>query len=564
MITRYQLREPAPADWLKQVPELHPAIATLVYHAGIRSVDAADRFLHPTYERDQHDPFLFRDMTKAVERIIAARDRNERVLIYGDYDADGVCATVLLYDALRQNGVQQLSMYLPHRDTEGYGLNQKAIAQFIHDKIQLLITVDCGISNAGEVAYAKEHGLDVIVTDHHVEPPTLPHAAYAILNPQLKDSGYPWPMLAGVGVAFKLAQALGRTLHHPPGYEKWLLDLVAISTVTDCMPLIDENRTLVKYGLVVLNKTRRLGIQKLIAATHKTGTPVTTSTISYRIGPWINAAGRIDHANVAVKLLQSDTDAVADQHVQTLAATNTERQAQTEQMFREANEQAKQQPDQPVLAVYGEHWPLGLIGLVAGKLVSEHHKPAFVMTDNQGLVYGSGRSVPGVNLIKTVQQIDQLFERYGGHAMACGFSLKSSTPRSAFVEAFVAAAHESLSNLPSEKIVPLAAELSLADLTWQFIEQLEWLEPFGEQHPEPLFCLRHVILKDFQAVGNRGQHVRVLLGDDSGRTVKAIAFGMGKRAEQFQLGDRVSPVGTVGVNQWNGHRDIQFQIKDLL
>lgn len=564
MTKRYQLQAPPPADWSQQLPELHPTIATILYHLDVRTAEQAERFLHPTYQRDQYDPFLFKDMPKVVERLIAARDRQENVLVYGDYDADGVCAGVLLYTALKDIGVQPLNLYLPHRDTEGYGLNLKAIDQFIAQGVKLLITVDCGISNKAEVAYAAEHGIEVIVTDHHVEPPQLPTAAFAIINPQVQACGYPWPMLAGVGVAFKVAQALGRTLKLPESYEKWLLDLVAISTVTDCMPLRDENRTLLKYGLIVLNKTRRLGLQKLIAATHKPGTPVTTGTISFRIGPWLNAAGRIDHANMAVKLLLSDSDAQANDCVETLGQTNTDRQTQTERMFAEAKIEAAPQKDQPLIAVYGEHWPLGLIGLVAGKLVNEFHKPAFVMTENQGMIFGSGRSVPGVNLIKTLQGIDTLLERYGGHAMACGFTLKATTTRPVFVQTFIEAARLSLDAVPEEKIYTMAAALTIADITWELIEQLEWLEPFGEQNPEPLFSLPQVIVKDFQTVGAKDQHLRLVLADEQGKKLKAIAFGLGERAEQLKLGDRINCVGCVNVNQWNGNREIQFQIKDII
>lgn len=564
MSVRYQVQSPPPADWLAQLPELHPAVAAVLYQVGLRTPEEVERWLHPSYERDQHDPFLFTDMAKVVERILAAQTAGESVMVYGDYDADGVCASVLLYTALREIGVAPLNLYLPHRDTEGYGLNQKAIEQFVVQGVKLLITVDCGISNVAEVAYARDHGIAVIVTDHHVEPPQLPTAAYAILNPQVRACGYPWPMLAGVGVAFKLAQALGRKLDLPEAFEKWLLDLVAISTVTDCMPLRDENRTFLKYGLIVLNKTRRVGLCHLIAATHKPGTPVTTSTISFRIGPWLNAAGRIDHANVAVKVLLSDNAAEAERYVQTLAETNTERQAQTERMFAEAKDQAALQTDQPVMAVYGEHWPLGLIGLVAGKLVTEFHKPAFVMTENQGAIFGSGRSVAGVDLIKTLQQIDGLFERYGGHAMACGFTLKASITRADFVREFAQAAAQSLAAVPPEKIVAVAAELHLANVNWQLMEQLEQLEPFGEQNPEPLFSLANVTVSDYQTVGARDQHLRLVLSDSSGKKLKAIAFGMGERAQHLTLGQPVQAIGFVHINQWNGNREIQFQVKNLL
>lgn len=563
MITRYQVQPLAPADWLSQFPELHPAIASVLYRLNIRTSEAVETFLHPTYEHDQYDPFLFTDMPKVVERLIAARDRDESVLVYGDYDADGVCSTVLLYTTLQQIGVKKLGMYLPHRDTEGYGLNMAAVEKFAQDGVHLIITVDCAISNATEVTKAKQLGMDVIVTDHHVEPPQLPEDAYAIINPQVKRCNYPWPMLAGVGVAFKVAQALGRTLKLGEAFEKWLLDLVAISTITDCMPLLDENRTFVKYGLVVLNKTKRLGLQQLIAATHKPGQAVTQSSIAFRIGPWINAAGRIDHANVAVRLLLADTVEQAITDTATLEHTNSSRQALTETMFKEARLQAAEQIDQPVLFTYGEAWPLGLVGLVAGKLVSEFHKPVFVMTTNQGHVFGSGRSVVGVDLIRTLQSLNDCFLRYGGHAMACGFTLQDTLTRPDFAKMFITAVQTQLDALPTEHVITLAAELRLTDLDWNLIEQLQALEPYGEKHPEPLFQLTAVTVKDFQTVGATQKHLRLVLGDDQ-KSIKAIAFGFGQKADTLHLGDVVTLVGHVGVNEWNGHRDIQFMVEDWL
>ncbi|EKD79572.1 MAG: hypothetical protein ACD_41C00033G0003 [uncultured bacterium] len=563
MTKRYQSQPPAPHDWVQHYPELHPVVANLLYHLGLREPEAIERFLHPNYERDQHDPWLFTDMKKVVQRLIAARDHGESVLVYGDYDADGVCSSVLLYTALQQIGVAKLQLYLPHRDTEGYGLNMAAVERFHTEGVHLIITVDCGISNASEVARAADLGMDVIVTDHHVEPPILPERAYAMINPQVKRCGYPWPMLAGVGVAFKVVQALRQELKLDEGFEKWLLDLVAISTITDCMPLQDENRTLVKYGLVVLNKTKRLGLQQLIQATHKPGTAVTPSSIGYRIGPWINAAGRIDHANVAVQLLLAEQADQAQQQVETLAKTNTLRQDQTETMFQAAKLQAETQLEQPVLFTYGENWPLGLVGLVAGKLVTAFHKPAFVMTTNQGQIFGSGRSVTGVNLIKTLQSIDSCFARYGGHAMACGFSLVDTVSREQFAEQFQQAVRSQIEALPTEHVVPLAADLAITDITWDLVEQLDAMQPWGEGNPEPLFGLRTVPVKDFQTVGSTSKHLRLVLGDEA-HSIKAIAFGFGAKADTLQLGDTISLIGRIGVNEWNGHKDLQFVVEDWL
>lgn len=564
MTPRFQLGSTAPAELLNQFPELSPTILHILFQRNITTEAAIHAFLHPDYIRDQHDPFLFTDMTKAVERIIAARDRAEKVLIYGDYDADGVCASVLLYDALKQIGVHNIHIYLPHRDLEGYGLNIPAIEKFVQDKVDLMITVDCAISNAEEVAFAHQQGIDVIVTDHHVEPPQLPTAAYAIINPQVKSCGYPFAMLAGVGVAFKLAQALGRTLQLGEAFEKWLLDLVAISTITDCMPLHDENRALVHYGLVVLNKTRRLGLQQLIQATRCS--TVTTTDIGYRLGPWINAAGRIDHANMAVSLLLANTPEIATTYAQKLGETNSQRQTQTETIMRQAKRQIEQLelPLPPVLYAHEAGWPLGLVGLVAGKLVSEFHKPAFVMTQNGNEWSGSGRSVPGLNMVAILQQLDELFSHYGGHAMACGFTLKDAVPVTEFQRRFNALAQPILTQIETTPMVSLAAELHVSDITWDLITQINWLQPFGEGNPEPKFLLTDAIIKDWQLVGTQQQHLRLWLTDASGKVVKAMAFGQGKAMEQYTIGQSVQLICKLGVNRWNGNQEMQVTVLHFL
>lgn len=564
MSARLHALPTAPDEYVKQFPELHPVIAQIFYNRNIRTQAEVDAFLQPDYSRDQHDPFLFADMKKVVERIIQARDNKENVVVYGDYDADGVCSSVLLYTALKDIGVDPLKIYLPHRDTEGYGLNSKAIEQFAEDNVDLIITVDCGISNDEEVQLASDLGIDVIVTDHHVEPPQLPTAAYAIINPQVKACGYPFPMLAGVGVAFKVAQALGRTLELGEAYEKWLLDLVAISTVTDCMPLRDENRTLVKYGLIVLNKTRRMGLQHLIASTHKPGDEVTTGSIAFRIGPWINAAGRVDHANVAVDLLLVEETAIAETAVKKLDDTNRSRQALTQKMFTEANAQAKEQTDNQVLYAYAESWPLGLVGLVAGKLVSAVGKPAFVLTKNAEEISGSGRSVEGVNMISILQSMPEMFDRYGGHAMACGFTLAKGVTPEQFHAAFVEAAAPLLATITPGPVLTIDAELTLTDINWDLVEQLDQLEPFGEKNARPQFLIKEAIVKDFQAVGATNSHLRLILTDVNHKTsVKAIAFGFGDHAEKIALGTSLTAVCELSINQWNGNREIQLQIIDI-
>ena len=563
MNAQFILAPQASEEAIAQLSHLHPAVVHVLHQRGLTTPEKINSFLHPDYHADQHDPFLFQGMHTVVKRIMQAKESGEQVTIYGDYDADGVCSTALLHDALTQVGITNLNMYLPHRDTEGYGLNTKAVGLLNDQGTKLLITVDCGVSNKEEVALAVELGMDVIITDHHEEPPQLPEKALAVINPKIDSDGYPFRDLAGVGVAFKVAQALGKHLELGEAYEKWLLDLVAVSTVTDCMPLLGENRTLMRYGLIVLNKTRRVGLRSLIAATHKPDTPIDATTIGFRIGPWINAAGRMGHANVAAELLMETDPAKAEQYVVELKDTNDERRRQTESMFKEAKAQVEDDNEHPIVQVFADNWPLGLVGLVAGKLVSAFHKPAFVMTSNNGEISGSGRSVDGLNMMEVLQSLDHLFLKYGGHAMACGFTLEATVTPEQFLEEFSAAAEDIIATLNPVKEYTLACELQLADINWDLVNQLELLQPFGQENPEPMFIINNVQLTDFAAVGKTSNHLRLTIGDGGSAQVKAIGFGFGEMAEQLEVGQSISVAATIGINHWNGNSTIQLQIKHI-
>ncbi|MFA5995002.1 MAG: single-stranded-DNA-specific exonuclease RecJ [Patescibacteria group bacterium] len=565
MTMRYQLAEPAPSTLLAQLPELIPALVHVLAQRNIITEADIAAFLHPDYLQNQYDPFLFQDMPKVVQRILQARDQQQKVLVFGDYDADGVCAAVLLYSALKQIGITDLRIYLPHRDLEGYGLNEAAIKQFVQEQVQLIITVDCGISNLQEINLAKQHGIDVIITDHHVEPPQLPTSAYAIINPQIKTDHYPFAQLAGVGVAFKVVQALSKTLALGEAFEKWLLDLVAISTVTDCMPLLNENRTLVKYGLIVLNKTKRLGLKSLLQTANLDKRTVTTTDIGYRIGPWINAAGRMDHANMAVALLLADNETDALKYAKQLQDTNNQRQQQTERMFNEAKQQLQTiLTSAPVLYAQQTNWPLGLVGLVAGKLVGEYNKPAFVLTRSKEHWSGSGRSVTGFNMIKLLQSLEELFVNYGGHAMACGFTLKPEITIEQFCTRFNDLAKPILQQLDPTPTLTVAAKLNIKELNWDLINQLEQLQPYGEGNPEPCFLIEQAIIKDLQCVGTKQQHVKLWLADELGNNIKAIAFNQGEQMVDAKLNDKINIISRLGVNRWNGNQEIQITVQHIL
>ena len=385
---RWNVLAPPPSEFLENHPELPPTVATLLYHRDITTQEQIDEFLHPDYSRDVHDPFLFKDMEKTVRRLFEAIEKGEQITIHGDYDADGVSASVILTDTLKVLGAKHLDVYLPHRETDGYGLNTNTI-EHLHEKgTKVIITCDCGISNKKEVELANEKGIDVIITDHHSIPAELP-PAFAIIHPKIEGETYPYRDLAGGGVAFKLAQALLKAHHQThetlpdgqshDGFEKWLLDMVAIASVADMVPLIGESRTLTKYGLIVLNKTKRIGMQKLLlearilAEDGSMSKEIDAIMIGFRIAPRINAAGRLDHANTAYQLLATDDPTEAVDLAWQLDQSNDERRKITDEYVKEAVAQVeKDQMDNPVLFAFGKHWQTGVVGLIASRLKSKY------------------------------------------------------------------------------------------------------------------------------------------------------------------------------------------------
>lgn len=560
-VYQWKAKQKAPADFFERFPELDAAAVQLLHNRGLTTEDEIEAFLMPDYRAGQHDPFLFRDMRKVVDRVKKAVDAKEQVVIYGDYDADGVCAAGVLYTTLKKIGCD-VEVYLPHRDTEGYGLNMHAVQNLFDAGTNLIITVDCGISNKPEIEKAVELGMDVIVTDHHSEPPELPDAALAVLDAKISAETYPFEFLAGSGVAFKVSQALIMEYDLGEAFEKWLLDMVAISTVTDFVELIGENRVLLKYGLVVLKKNRRPGIRQLLKKMEIDPETITTETIGFKIGPPINAAGRVKHANRAFDMLIAENDEEGAVIASELEKTNRERQALSRKMSDDAMIQAAQQADEQVIIVESEDWPVGLVGLVAGKVSSEFGRPAFVITKMGGEIVGSGRSIEQFNLVDGLQSMDELFTKYGGHPMACGFSLKDNDSLAEFTQRFRALARELLEGQDLRKILHVEAELLLSEVDWNLIEVLDMFEPFGQSNPKPPFVSRGVTVASFKAVGKTQDHLKIAVTADGVRR-EGIGFGLGAWAEHLKEGDTIDIAYNAGVNEWNGNREIQLEIQDI-
>lgn len=564
----WQIKPVAPEIFTNKFPEINPIIRQLLFARKLDSQEKIDEFLYPDYSQDLSDPFLFQDMTKACTRIWQAVKDKEKVLVYGDYDADGVCATTLLVEWFKFVGLS-VQVYIPHREIEGYGLNQEAVKEFIEQKLNLLITVDCGTTNITEVDYLQAAGVDVIVTDHHHVPETRVQPL-AFLNCSNPADKYPFPHLAGVGMAFKLVQGLisygqknNLAPQFPVGWEKWLLDLVAIATVTDIMPLQGENHTLVKYGLMVLNKTRRVGLKELFNLT-SIKIPIDTWQIGFIIGPRLNAAGRMDHANDAYALLNETDVAMAKNLAVKLHATNNKRQILTEQFVKEAKAQVEKQflQGDNILTAYAKDWDLGLVGLVAGRITEMYRRPTLVMTLNQGKIMGSGRSLAGFSVIGAVEQQKKYLARFGGHEGACGFTLKDNK----LLTEFVASIKQSNKNIDVEifkSYLNIEAAVNLAEIDWPLLDDLQKFEPFGEDNPAPRFVTYNLQVLGVEFVGEEQKHLRLLVGDEQGLVRKTIGFGLGKSWGDLQMGDKIDLVYEAGVNQWNGHKELQLKIIDL-
>lgn len=570
MAAVWKLRPRVPPDMVEKFPEIDPILLQLLYSRGLQRQVDIDAFLEPEYSRDAHDPFLFRDMRKAVERIATALRQPEKICVYGDYDADGVCASSVMTETLKHLGAEP-EVYIPFRETEGYGMNIPAVEELDSKGVKLIITVDCGTTNVEEVARARQLGIDVIVTDHHDQPPVLPEA-YAMINPELPAETYPYKHLAASGVAFKLATALLQHLEYgqalgreplPTGWEKWLLDLVAISTVTDMVPVLGENRVLLRYGLEVLRKGRRPGIKKMFETMRTELERADEETLGFQVGPRLNAAGRMNHASTAYRLLVTDNEVEAGELSSQLSAANLERQRLTEQVVQEALTQIGPEPSSTMLSAIGTTWPVGILGLVASKIVDRFQRPAIIMTNSSGRIVGSGRSISAFDITAALTESRQLYDRFGGHPQACGFTLKSGVQPAEAAAALDQIATKKLTQDTPSKLVMVDAEVVLDDINWRLVEDVQRLAPFGIEAERPKFVSRGVSVVRVDTVGKDGKHLRLHVRHATSNVMKTIGFRFGSWVSQLKTGDALDLVFEAGVNQWNGNREIELKIIDL-
>lgn len=534
---------------------------------GLRGIEGeADRkkFLSPNYDTDLHDPFLFADMRLLVDRVGRARERKEKIGVFGDYDADGITSSVILRRALERLGLS-VAPYIPDKLTEGHGLHPNALDFFATEGVKLVFTVDCGMMNHAEIASAVSRGMDVIVIDHHHVPETLP-PAFAIINPKLSDSRYPFGELCGAGTAFKTAQALYQEFLPEKQEElKWLLDVAAIGTVADCMPLVGENRVIVKYGLIVLSKTRLVGLREMFAvgkiAVDEDHLP-NAHTIAFQIGPRINAASRMAHARMAHDLLMTSKPDEARLLALELEAQNQSRQKVSEALAREVRAVAENlYRDKKLIFAVGEHYPLGVAGLVAGKIAHELGKPTAVFAKGETESTGSFRSIPAFNMIEAIGECRELLERFGGHSQAAGATILNKNLE-AFYEKLERLVEKKLSETDMTLVLDIDLEISSAHITPDFAARLKRLAPFGIGNPEPTFLVRDAVIEEVRLVGNGEKHLKLSFKTEKG-IFGGIGFGMGEAWGNLHKGERVDVVFHLEENRWNGSSRLEWKLLDM-
>lgn len=529
----------------------------------LRGVDDLKKFTQLDFERDLHDPDLLPDGEKAVERICAAITNKERIMVFGDYDADGITAAALLVDMLTRVGGNVIYR-LPHRIRDGYGFKKHIAEEAEEKQVSLIITADCGVSNYDSIVYAKEVGIDVIVTDHHAIPEQLP-PALAIIHPAVPQSEYPYKGLCGAGVAYKLCHLLSRKYWNKQEREHWLkwsLDLVAIGTVADCSDLLGENRIFVSFGLQVLSKTKRIGLRQLytLAGINENSSwdPV---IIGYRIAPRLNAAGRLDDPEVALELLLTKDTKKAQALAQYIHDLNTKRQELTEVHFDEAVQSIKDEKGKASVCLYNPAIPAGIIGLIAGKLSQSLNVPVIVITEVNGKAVGSARSIEAIDLMQYLPTLQEYFEEFGGHAQAAGFSMSPENV-APFKEAFLACMQNALSSTDIIRKVTVDCALDFSEIDARFVGELKLLEPYGMRNEKPRFLSTAVKLEMIRLVGSNSQHLKCTLKQD-GTSFQAICFNAQDIIPQLNHTKLYDIIYTIERNTWNGNTRTELQLLDF-
>ena len=530
-------------------------LSRILVNKNITQKDEIDLFMNPT-RKDFHNPFLMPDMEIIVDRVLQAIEQKEKIMIYGDYDADGITSITVLKSFLEERGLEVAS-YIPNRLDEGYGLNKTALKKIYDDGYRLIITVDCGISGIDEVDYANSLGMEVLITDHH-EPVEILPKAMAVVDAKRKDNKYPFNQLAGVGVVFKLIQAISIKLGlEEKEYLKYL-DIVCIGTISDIVPLVDENRVIAKLGLKLIAQTRNIGLKALLEVIGFKN--IDSTTISFGVAPRINACGRMGDEQVALDLfLEKDYDKAKKLAIK-LNEYNIERQTIEKRIFDEATEKIeKNEKDKACIIVGSEGWHHGIIGIVASKVTEMYFKPSILICFEGNDGKGSGRSIPGFDLHDALMECSDYLEKFGGHSMAVGVTVN----RDKF-ELFKNKFEEYAKSHDIDKIIPVInidSELSLKDIDIDSVKSLQKLEPYGEANKMPVFMIRNLKINSIRAL-SEGKHLKLTLKDD-GYMINAIGFNMGNLSNEYLIDDKVDVIGNLDINSFNGNESIQLILKDI-
>lgn len=528
-------------------------VATVIANKKLTS--SIEIFLNPT-RNDFYDPFLMPDMEIAVNRIIKAIDEKEKVIIYGDYDVDGITSITVLKKFLKDRGLD-VDSYIPNRLDEGYGLNKNAIDSIVKQKYTLMITVDCGISGLEEVDYANSLGLDTVITDHHEPAETLPKAL-AVVDAKRKDNKYPFNQLAGVGVVFKVIQAISKRFNlEEKEYLKYL-DLVCVGTISDIVPLVDENRVISKLGLKLVEITRNIGLKALLNSTG--AKTVDSSTISFCVAPRVNACGRLGYEQEALDLFMTDNIIKAEEIARRLNKYNSERQQKEVKIFNEAIEMIEQGEKNKNCIILGkENWHHGVIGIVSSKVTEMYYKPSILICFEDDEGKGSGRSIQGFDLHEALGKCQKHIERFGGHSMAIGITIKKSE-----FDEFKQDVEKYTENTNIKDLVPIIKidkEITIDDINMDTIKELKKLEPYGEANKMPIFIYKNLKIDSIRAL-SEGKHIKLTLKDKN-VVIDAIGFNMGNLVNEYLLGDKIDVVGSLEINKFNGKESIQLNLKDI-
>lgn len=529
-------------------------VATILNDMHFKDDKEIEKFLKPK-RTDFYNPFFMPDMEKAVSRITKALKNNENITIFGDYDADGITSTTILKRFFHDIN-NECNVYIPNRLNEGYGLNKNAIKKLSEDGTNLIITVDCGITAIEETKYAKELGIDIVITDHHEPGEEIPDAE-AVVDCKRKDNKYPFRELAGCGVAFKLTQALCKNLELNENQALKYLDIACVGTISDVVPLVDENRVIVKLGMLLLKQTKNLGLKQIINNAHFK--EFNSMSVAFGITPRINACGRLGHQDEALELFTTDNQAKATELAKKMDEYNIQRQLEEKRIYDEAITLLQEEAQTKCIVLGHENWNPGVIGIVSSRITEKFYKPSVLLCFDKDIAKGSGRSIEGFDLHKALMECDKYLTNYGGHSLAAGLSLNTKD-----FEKFKNMINEyAEKNIKDEDLIPtINIDLKLEDsqLNIGDVEELKLLEPFGQSNEEPIFMITNLKVVSIKTLSD-GKHLKLYLKNQN--YLDAIGFNLGERANELKIGDTIDIVGNLNINEFNNTKKVQMLLKDF-